>query len=216
MRYFEAHTMPTYQGTGEKGDITVTGSNTFVIVMAGMRNKLLDFAENHVGNKFIIIFREVGETSWRILGSLDRPMNMKSFEAKNDKDGRYVTFTFDRSSILQYYTYSGSLVVKAATVHAADATTLAITADQDNYSIPDGSAATYAINAVSGLTSSDKGRIITLYGTGTTKSATIAENTVYILEDGATWTAKAGSKIQFRVVDSVTLVEIQGSRVQTA
>ena len=36
------------------------------------------------------------------------------------------------------------------------------------------------------------------------------------MEDGATWTAKAGSQISFRVLDPTTLVEIQGSRIQTA
>ena len=45
--------------------------------------------------------------------------------------------------------------------------------------------------------------------------ATVAENDVFILEDGATWTARAGSRITFRVIDTDTLVEIAGSRIQT-
>jgi len=214
MKYMEAHSIPTYNGTGDNGDVTNTGTNSFVIIMAGIREQLLNFCEGHLGNKFIILFREVGETTWKVLGSLDKPMKFKKFEAKNDKDGRYVTFTFERSSVIQYHTYAGALVVQAPAVHAADATTLAIASGQNNYSIPDGSAATYAINAISGITDSDKGRVITLKGTGTTKSATIGDNTVFVLEGGATWTAKAGSSISFRILDSTTLVEC-GKRIQT-
>ena len=214
MKYFEAHSIPTYNGAGDNGDVTNTGTNSFVIIMAGIREQLLNFCEGHLGNKFIILFREVGETTWNILGSLDKPMKFKKFETKNDKDGRYVTCTFERSSVNQYYTYAGALVVQAPAVHTVDATTLAIAAGQNNYSIPDGSAATYAINAISGITDSDKGRIITLKGSGTTKSATIAENGAFVLEGGATWTAKAGSSISFRILDSATLVEC-GKRVQT-
>lgn len=52
-------------------------------------------------------------------------------------------------------------------------------------------------------------------GEGVDYPATIEENTVFVLEDGATWTARAGSRITFRVMDTDTLVEIAGSRVQT-
>ena len=51
---------------------------------------------------------------------------------------------------------------------------------------------------------------------GTDKAATIADGTTFILEDGATWTAKAGSSITFRVLDPSTLIEVSGSRIQTA
>lgn len=216
MRYFQAHSIPTYIGKGDKGDVTTSGTNTFTMIMGGMTDKLLTFCEQHAGNKFIIIFKEVGDTSWKILGDLDRPVTLKSFEGKNDKDGRYITFTFERPSILQYYTYSGSLITQAPAINAADSTTLAIVSGQDNYTIPDGSAAAYAISAVSGLTANDKGRIITLIGSGTTKSATIADGSVFILEDSTTFTAKSGSKLVLRVMDANTLVEVQGSRIQTA
>ena len=216
MKRWAAHTFPTFVGTGEKGDITITGKNTFVIIMAGLRDQLANFAEDHLGKKFIILYREVGSTTYKILGNLDRPILFQSYEAKQDKDGRYMTFTFERSTATLPFTYSGSLVTQAAASHTAGATSLAISSGQDNYSIPNGAADTYAIAAISGLAAADKGRIITLTGLGTNYSATIADNTVFILEDGATWTAKSGSRIQFRVLDSTTLVEVQGSRIQTA
>lgn len=216
MQYFEAHDIPTFTSTGEKGDITTTGENNFIIIMGGMRDQLLNFIEEHAGSKFVVIFKEVGEKQWYILGNYDRPMILSAYEAKNDKDGRYVTFTFKRSSIYQYYKYIGDIVRVPAAKHAADSTTLAISPQNNRYEIPNGSAATYAINALSGLTANDKGRFITLEGTGSDKSATIADGTAFVLEDGATWTAKAGSSITFRIMDPTTLVEVQGTRIQTA
>lgn len=217
MRYFEAHDIPTFTGTGEKGDITTSGTNTFAIIMGGMREQLLNFQEEYAGGKFIILFHEIGETDWYILGSVDRPMIFSSFENKNDKDGRYVTFTFTRTSIDQYYLYTGAIVRSEPVSHTADQTDLAIKLGVDTYKIPGGGSATYAISSVSGITASDKGRYITLEGTATDeKAATIADSTSFVLEDGATWTAKAGSRITFRVFDSQTLVEVSGSRVQTA
>lgn len=216
MKYFAAHDIPTYTSTGEKGDITTSGENNFVIIMGGMRDQLLNFVEQHAGGKFIVLFKEVGNTQWYILGNYDRPMILSSFEGKNDKDGRYITFTFKRTSIDQYYKYVGDIVRVPASVHAVDATELLIKPTSNRYSIPDGSASTYAIATIAGVTANDKGRYITLEGTGTGKAATIADGNSFVLEDGATWTARAGSSITLRIMDSSTLVEVPGTRVQTA
>ena len=216
MKYFEAHDIPTYIGNGEKGDITTSGTNQFVAIMGGMRDQLLNFIEEHAGGKFVILFKEIGEDQWYILGEYDRPMVLKSYEAKNDKDGRYITFTFERTSVTQYYKYVGDIVKSPAEVHTAGSKDLAVKATNNSYSIPNGTAATYALETVSGLTNNDKGRYITLNGQGTDKAATIADGATFILEDGVTWTAKTGSSITFRVLDPTTLIEVSGSRIQTA
>ena len=216
MKYFEAHDIPTYVGNGEKGDITTSGTNQFVAIMGGMRDQLLNFIEEHSGGKFVILFKEIGEDQWYILGEYDRPMVLKSYEAKNDKDGRYITFTFERTSVTQYYKYIGDIVKAPAEVHTAGTKDLAVKSTSNSYEIPNGTAATYAIETVSGLTNNDKGRHITLTGTGTDKAATIADGATFILEDGVTWTAKAGASITFRILDPATLIEVSGSRIQTA
>lgn len=215
MKYFECHTIPTFMGNGEKGDITTSGTNQFVAVMGGQRDKLLSFIEQYAGGKFVILFKEIEQTQWYILGSYDRPMILQTFENKNDADGRYATFTFQRTSIDQYNKYTGAIVRAPATENAQDATALKIVAGQDLYSIPDCTSSAKTIATVSGLAANDKGRYITLMGEGVEYPATIEENTVFVLEDGATWTARAGSRITFRVMDTDTLVEIAGSRVQT-
>ena len=45
MHYFEAHDIPTYTSSGEKGDLTISSTNTFTIIMGGVRDQLLNF--NH-------------------------------------------------------------------------------------------------------------------------------------------------------------------------
>lgn len=214
MHYFEAHTKPTYVGTGEKGDVTTTGTNTLVVLMGGNREPLLNFLEEFSGDKFILIYKEISTGKWFILGNYDDPAVLSNTENKHDADGRYVTFTFTRSSIFQPYIYAGSIVTVAPGTHTAGATALTIAKGVDQYNVPGGSSATYAIATVSGLTANDKGRYITLIGKGVTNAATIADSAAFVLEDGATWTASVGSRITFRVMDPSTLVEVPGTRVQ--
>lgn len=96
---FEAHDIPTLVSTTEKGDITTTGENNFVIIMGGDRVVLSNFIEQYSGGKFIILFKHVKAAQWYILGELERPMILSNTETKDDKDGRYTTFTFKRSSV---------------------------------------------------------------------------------------------------------------------
>lgn len=211
--YMEAHDIPTVVSSGEKGDLTVTGTNTLSIIMGGVRDQLLNFIEQYAGSKFIIFFKECGSDTVYMIGTACKPMVLKSYNKKNDKESRSVTFTFENKTIQQYKKYTGDLSGTEPALHAADTTVLTIQPGVSTYRIPDGSAATYAIATLTGLSANDEGRYITLLGEGTTKSATIAESAGFILKNGATWTAKSGSQIVFYVLDSSTLVEV--SRVQT-
>lgn len=213
---FQTHSNPKLNSTGESSDNAASGTNTLEIALAGNTDQLKNYAEQHLGSLNCLIFRNVDSTGLRILGSYDNPVKLKSFEIKDDAEGRYVIFKFERSSILQDYKYTGSIIAQDPATHTAGSATLAITSGQDVYQTPNGSSATYAINAVSGLTASDKGRVITLLGTGTTYPPTLADSATFILEDGSTWTGKAGSKLVLKVLDASTLVEVQGSRIQTS
>lgn len=99
IHFFEAHDIPTLVSTTEKGDITTTGENNFVIIMGGDRAEIHDFIEQYSGGKFVLFFKHVKDTQWYILGELERPMILSNTETKDDKDGRYTTFTFKRSSV---------------------------------------------------------------------------------------------------------------------
>lgn len=206
--YFEAHDIPTFTGTTEKGDITTTGENQLVMVMGGARANLYNFIEEYSGGKFIALYKHIKKKEWYIVGELERPLILSNTETKDDKDGRYTTFTFKRSSVDLPLIYTGNPAVTAATAINADATDVAITAGSNNYTVPNGTTSAAAIATVSGLSKSDKGRYITLIGAGTDKPATIADGSTFVLEEGATWTAKTGASITFRVLDTTTLVEV--------
>lgn len=211
--YFEAHDIPTFTGSTEKGDITTTGDNSFVIIMGGARVVLYNFIEQFSGGKFIIVYKHIKDSQWHIIGELERPMILNNTETKDDKDGRYSTLTFKRSSVNLPLLYLGNPQVTAATQVAADATDIAISSASNTYKLQNGTAASVAVKTVSGLTNTDKGRYITVVGTGTDKAATIADGTTFVLVDGATFTAKNGSSITFRVVDANTLVELTRTEV---
>lgn len=97
--YFEAHDIPTLISTTEKGDITTTGENVFTIIMGGDRDQIKAFIEEYSGGKFVIVYKHVKESQYHILGELERPMILRNTETKDDKDGRYTTFTFGRDSV---------------------------------------------------------------------------------------------------------------------
>jgi hypothetical protein len=206
--YFEAHDIPTFTGTTEKGDITTTGENQFVLVMGGARARLYNFIEEYSGGKFILLFKHIKKKEWFILGELERPIILSNTETKDDKEGRYATLTFKRSSVDLPLIYTGNPAVTAATTVPAGATDIAITAASNTYMIPNGTSAAASIATVSGLSKADKGRYITLIGAGSDKPATIADGSTFVLEEGATWTAKTGASITFRILDTTTLIEI--------
>ena len=83
----------------EKGDVTTTGTNTFIVVMGGDRTVLKNFVEEYAGGKFIILYKHIKDTVWHIIGEAERPMILNNTESKDDADGRYVTFTFTRNSV---------------------------------------------------------------------------------------------------------------------
>lgn len=211
--YFEAHDIPSFTGTTEKGDITTSGENSFVLIMGGARVNLYNFIEEYSGGKFILFYKHVKSSDWYILGELERPIILANTEVKDDKDGRYGTFTFKRNSVDLPLLYTGNPAVVDAGEVAPGATSITIKANANTYKIANGTTGAAAIASVSGLTKADKGRYITLIGAGTDKPATIADGSTFVLEDGATWTAKEGASITLRVLDTTTLVEVSRTGV---
>lgn len=73
------------------GDINVDYTNTLSFVMAGNRIELMNFIEEYAGRGFIVIYQECGTGVRYIIGSLCKPMDLKSFDRKDDNEGRYIT-----------------------------------------------------------------------------------------------------------------------------
>ncbi len=212
--YFEAHDIPTFTASTEKGDITTTGENSLVIIMGGARESIYNFIEEFSGGKFIAFYKHVKDKTWYIVGELERPLLLSSTETKDDKDGRYSTLTFKRPSVDLPLVYAGNPLVNTDTIVPANSTSVTITPGSNVYKIANGTSSSVAIANVDGLTKTDKGRYITFIGDGSDKPSTISDGTTFILEDGATWKAKAGASITFRILDTSTLVEVSRIEVE--
>lgn len=206
--YIEGHTYPTDESTLEKGDLTVTSKNTLSIIVGSNDAKLLDFVENHVGGKFVLVYYDFMEDKYFILGGLHYPMILKSVTRSRNKERKAIDLKFENDAFMQPLIYVGQLTTSAPTNVAT--ASIPISHSCNEYNITGAT----AITGVTGVTANDIGRHILVYGSG---GASIAESANFILKGGEAWTAKAGSKIEFKIYDSQpTLIEVDGSRVQTA
>jgi hypothetical protein len=217
MHYFDAvDGTPNENATGEKGDIVSSYTRNFSFTIAGNREKSLDMLEEYTGKGFLIIY-SIGEDETKyILGSRYKPMVLGFDRQGGGSDGRYITLNFTSEYWQQPLKYVGSIVTQSPETVAQDATTIPITSN-DRYKLSDGSASTVTINAVSGIGSDDYGRVIDIIPPDSaTYPPEIADSTTFVMIDAATWTANPGSKISFKILDDATLIEVEGSRVQTA
>jgi hypothetical protein len=201
-----------YTGTGEQGDISPTFGKTIPVIIK-YSDAALNFVEEYIGKGFILVWQITEESTKEIVGNFNKPIKLQKFEVKEDSDGKYVSLEFGNTHWRQPLKYVGNIVTAAATVVSADATALAI-GTNGNYQLTNNTSAKVLIT-ISGVASADYGRYITILApAAVTFQTTIADNAVYILRDGTTWTGRPGSRIVFQILDSATLVEV--SRVQTA
>ncbi|WP_289054186.1 hypothetical protein [Carboxylicivirga marina] len=200
-------------GNGEKGDIGMDNTQKFGYVMYGNRKQLMNYIEEFAGKGFILIWQECGTNVRYIQGSLCKPMIFQTYDRKDDKEGRYVTFNYQNKHWAQPYIYTGDIIQQDPVTIAANANDLAYASNNGRYNLSDNAGAT-VLATVSGIAAADYGKQLTIYGSGGANPSTIADNTTFNLVDGETWTGNAGSSITFKILDANTLVEV--SRVQTA
>lgn len=210
---FNGHNTPKYIASGELGDYTIDPTKSIDLVLGDTyRDQVLNFTEEKGGGKFIVFFRRVESSQWYILGTYDKPMRLKSYEVKND-DASVAVFKFENKSLRQYYKYTGSLQTEGATAIATDSTALVV-GTSGKYETANDNASAKILATVSGIAPADVGRYITVYGIGGTYPHTIEDDAdIFILKNDETWTGNAGSTIQFQILDTGTLVEID--RIQT-
>lgn len=217
MHYFTAiDNTPKSNGTGEKGEVTTDFTNTFSFILAGARKKSMDFLEEYAGKGFVVIYQECENDIKYVMGSYCKPMILQTFDRKDDNENRSITLTFQSKHWRQPAIYVGSITTQSPDTVAEDAATIAITSN-DRYRLTDGSASSVTITGISGVGSDDYGRVVEILASETaTYPSEIADNTTFVMIDGSTWTANPGSKISFKILDDSTMVEVAGSRVQTA
>lgn len=215
--YFDAiPDTPDETATATKGEIITEYLKNFIFIVAGNREKHLDFMEEYAGKGFIIIY-QIGEDATKyVLGSYYKPMVLMTTDRKGGgKEGRYITFTFQNKHWRQPLIYVGTIPTAAPATVSAGATALAVTS-ATQYRLSDHTSSV-TLATVSGIGSSDIGRVIEILAPETvTNAPDIDDNTVYVLMDAGTWTANPGSRISLKILGVATLVEVPGTRVQTA
>lgn len=197
---------------GEKGDITTVVTNSFEFTLGGYRRQIQKLMEDHPGGRFLIIYQMNDDASYYIIGTLLKPMILKSFERVN-KDSRSVKLTFENKSFQQPQKYVGAIIREEPAVIPADATAFNILANKQEYYTGNNTVET-KLATIAGLTDSDETRIIEIIGSGGSHPTVIEDSQAFILKNGETWTGNAGSRIAFRILDKATLVE--ASRIQTS
>lgn len=200
-----------YAATGEHGDITSTFANTMTIIIR-YSIASLNFLDEYQGKGFILNYKECEDPLIYQLGTYEKALILKSHEVKKDKDGKYISLTFANEHWRKEMILTGPLTLAAPVVFGAGVTNLAVANGVDTYQLTNGAA---VIATVGGLAEADHGRYITVKASAADGVApTIADNAVFVLVDGETWTANPGSQITFMVLDSGTLIEM--NRIQTA
>lgn len=198
--------------TGEKGDITVDMTNTITFLLGGESVKLRKFLQEKAGCRFLLIYEYALTGEKRIMGHPKKAMIFKKFERKNGKEGVYASISFESKAFDQPKNYSGAIILENPAIIDADATTLNVSGN-DRYSTGINTVDS-TLTTVTGLAEADWGRIIELNGSGGEHPTKVVDNDVFVLVNGQTWIGNSGSKLVLKVVDSVTLVEID--RIQTA
>lgn len=197
-----------YTGTGESGDISPKFGKTITIIIK-YTDAALNYVEEFTGKGFFLGWKICETAQAECVGTFCKPVILQKFEVKQDGDGKYISLEFGNTHWRQPLKYVGDLNVSTATVVETGETELPIGA-AGTYQLTAGAA---ALATVSGITSADYGRYITVKAPTSGTAPTIPDSAVFVLRAGVTWTANPGASITFQILDSTTLVEI--SRITT-
>jgi hypothetical protein len=160
---------------------------------------ILEFRANWQNRNVGIVVERCSDGRKMQYGSPCAPLQMQ-WEQTDDKDKNSTTFTFTSSQKgPDVAVYNGTITMDtvAGTV-AADATSIDLANGPGEYQMTDGTASAVSVtdctNAVDNMT-------FTLLGSGGTHPSSIAAAaTSFLLRNGTTWTAIAGSRITFKAI----------------
>lgn len=199
---------------GNLGDIGGTFTNTIKAIFGGLNDDLLTLVEDHFAKGFYIVF-EVCDTGKKYLvGNGCKPAILQAPEGGFSADNTSLTLTWVQECGELFSTYVGNTPTEAPVTIAADAITVALTANPQ-FQFASGTASTAFAN-VTAIADSDVGRTVTFLGGGGTGPSEIVATGNIILAGGAAWEAKANAQISFKIFKDAAatykLIEIIGTR----
>lgn len=160
---------------------------------------ILEFRSNWQNSNVGIVVERCSDGRKMLYGSPCSPLQMQ-WEQTDDKDKNATMFTFTSSQKgPDVAVYNGTITLDsvAATV-AANATSIDLTNGPGEYQLTDG---TGSAAAITGCTNAVDNMTFSLLGSGGTNPSSIAAGaTSFLLRNGTTWTAIAGSRITFKAI----------------
>lgn len=211
--YIESEDAPM-PSNSVSGDIGKLLGNKLEFIIGGMTDDVLNMLETGIGQKCYVVW-EICSTGNKYLGGNKcKPMKLTNFEAGGD-DYTGFKLTFENQCGELWSNYTGSITLEAASVVAADATEIPLVANA-GYQLTTGAAAAAEITSFINTTAADVKRVVTVYGSGGAWPSTIPSGNDFLLIDGVTWEALAGTQISFMIFKDAgagyKYMEVAGSR----
>ena len=187
------------KSSGKMGDVAATITNELQFILGGNGDDIFNLLEQGVGRGFYVVWQVCATGDLFIGGNACKPLILTNFDWASDKDKTGATVTFTQECGKLWQTYTGNTPTLAASVVAANATTIALTSNPQ-YQLTDGTAAAAALTAFTGTGDSDVGRVVTILGSGGNHPSTLSNSaTEFLLVGGTQWVALAGSQITFKI-----------------
>ncbi|MDP2400373.1 MAG: hypothetical protein Q8M66_00190 [Actinomycetota bacterium] len=200
----------------EAGEIASAITNDLKFVVGGINKKIRAFLKDGLNEKFFIVVKSSHDNKMFVGGDAIKPMKLVSFSGGAMKDNTSMNLEFKNESIEIWSEYSGALPTVEPVTVPANATTITLTADADQYLITSGASAAANITGFTSATAAHHLKVVELIGLGGTHPATIDDDDDFLLIDGTTWTSTAGARISFQIykmgASSYKYIEVPGSR----
>jgi hypothetical protein len=162
----------------------------------GSEDAIEEMLANWMNRDIGCVVENCSTSKKRQLGTPCAPLELSpASEDSNEKNHSMLTLTSKNKSAFRVANYQGTLTFAEAFDVDADATSIDLSNGEGRYQLTDGSASaaqiTTATNAVNGMA-------FTLLGSGGDNPSTIEDGDDFLLANGTTWTALAGSEITFK------------------
>ena len=202
---------PSYSSEGDPDAMGIIHGLSFS--HPGDDQAIADFLQNNFNLNLGAIVRKCGSTKSKVYGSPCHPLQIAPTGVDDEnKVAQEIVMTGINRTRFWPATYEGTFTLETVTgTFTADDVTPSVANGTGRYALVDNTAAT----EITTLDDAMHNGIYTLIGSGGSNAATIPTGNDFILKDGTTYTAIAGSEITFKAIKSgasaYTFVELSRS-----
>mgnify|MGYP006289151795 FL=1 len=164
----------------------------------GASKEIKDFLQNHLNKNLGAIVQKCGSNEMTVYGSPCHPLQLNPTGVEDENQvAQQITLTGINRTEYWPADYTGTLTLASATgTFAQDDATPSVANGHGQYQTVDNTTPTEITSLDDAV---DKG-VYTLLGSGGSEPSTIPSGNDFILRNGTTWTALAGSQITFKAI----------------